>query len=56
MENYSLDIYNLAGVVVETITLNSEEDHNIKAQTTPGYYMVKVKGAGQWQTLKYIVK
>lgn len=56
METYSLSIYNLAGVVVETVTLNSEASHTIKAQTTPGYYMVKVKGAEQGQTLKYIVK
>ncbi len=55
LQNYTVTVYNLAGVLVENIVFDSTQPHTLKAQTTPGYYMVKIQGSTQ-QTLKYIVK
>lgn len=56
LEEYTVSVYNLAGVLVEREVLNSAAPQTITAQSAPGYYMVKLQGAWQEQTLKYIVK
>ncbi len=55
LQTYTVSIYNLAGVLVETIFLDNAEEHSFKAQALQGYYMVKIQGTTQ-QTLRYIVK
>lgn len=55
-EDYSLTVYDLAGEVLQKTSFNGSDVHTIKAQTSPGYYLIEIDGNGQQQTLKYIVK
>ncbi len=55
-ETYTLDIYNLTGVLVESREVTGVATYTIKAQDVTGYYMLNVKDAIESTTLRYIVK
>ncbi len=55
-ETYSLDIFNLMGILVETREVTGVATYTIKAQDITGYYMLNVKTAAEATTLRYIVK
>ncbi len=54
--NYTLDIYNLTGILVEHITISNASTYTFKAQNMVGYYMLNVQTDEVATSLKYIVK
>ncbi len=55
-ETYTLDIFNLMGVLVETREVTGVATYTLKAQEITGYYMLNVQTAVEATTLRYIVK
>ncbi len=53
---YTLDIYNLMGILVESRQITGTETYSLKAQDVTGYYMLNVQNAAEATTLRYIVK
>ncbi len=53
---YTLDIYNLMGILVESRQITGTATYTLKAQETTGYYMLNVQNAAEATTLRYIVK
>ncbi len=53
---YTLDIYNLMGILVESRQITGTEVYTLKAQDVTGYYMLNVQNAAEATTLRYIVK
>lgn len=55
-QTYTVEIYSLAGVCLQRITVAGTSAYTFSAQTGAGYYMVNVADEATMQTLKYIVK
>ncbi len=53
---YTLDIYNLMGILLQSRQITGTEEYSLKAQDVTGYYMINVQNAAEATTLRYMVK
>gem|GEM_PF-5588224 len=53
---YTVNVYNVAGICIETLHIDGVDTYTISAQSAQGYYMLNVQADGMKESFKYFVK